>query len=137
MAKLTLDFEEDYNFDLIGICSHSKDYRLVWELNTKLEYDFAKTKNYDLMQKGSLQSHSFFEFIDEENGVEYSIISNRCSTGLLLAEEKSCDYLLVIKGQLLENVKDKIISQIMALKNVLTAYSINVENLRSKENLLF
>ncbi len=137
MAKLTLDFEEDYDFDLIGICSHSKDYRLVWELNTKLEYDFAKAENFDLRQKGSLQSHSFFEFIDEENGVEYFLINNRCNTGLLIPEEKSCDYLLVIKGHLLENVKEKITSQIMALKNVLTAYTINVENLRSKDNLLF
>ena len=64
MAKLTLDFYQDFDFDLIGICSHVKDYRLVWALNNYLGYDFAKGDNYDLNLKGEKQSHSFYEYVD-------------------------------------------------------------------------
>ena len=31
--KHILTFVEEINFDLIGICSHHSDYRLVWNIN--------------------------------------------------------------------------------------------------------
>jgi len=65
MAKLTLEVEEDYDFELVGICSHAKDYRLSWEINNVLEFDLEKGENYEINIKGDNQSYSFFSFIDE------------------------------------------------------------------------
>ena len=137
MAKVTLDFEEDYDFDLIGICSHVKDYRLVWELNQSLKFDFGRGENYELNLKGENQSHSFFEYNDDENALQYSLINNKSDSGYLIPEEKNCDYLLVVKGCLLEGGKGELVKKIAQLKHVLTAYMVEVSNLRSKENLLF
>ena len=137
MAKLTLEVEEDYDFELIGICSHAKDYRLSWEMNKALELDLVKGDNYDLSVKGEKQSYSFFNFIDEENWVEYYLINNRTVNGILITEEKKSDYFLLIRGVLRGGQKESLVKGIAEIKNVLTTYEIEVKSLKSKSNLLF
>lgn len=137
MVKLTLEIEEEYDFELIGICSHAKDYRLSWELNQQLDFDLEKDENLELSIKGDKQSHSFFSFIDEENLIEYYLINNRSESGFLIPEEKKSDYFLLIRGVLREGRVEEIVRETAMIKNVLTTYSINVERLKSKSNLLF
>lgn len=137
MAKLTLEVEEDYDFELIGICSHVKDYRLSWEINKALEFDLEKDDNYEINVKGDRQSYSFFSFIDDENLVEFYLINNRCSNGILIPEEKKSDYFLMIRGVLRGGHKEELIEKISNIKNVLTTYEIEVDQLKSKSNLLF
>lgn len=137
MVKLTLEIEEDYDFELIGICSHAKDYRLSWELNQQLKFDLVKDENLELTVKGEKQNYSFFSFIDDENLIEYYLINNRSESGVLIPEEKRSDYFLLIKGVLREGQVEDLIREITAIKNVLTTYEIEVEHLKSKNNLLF
>ncbi len=137
MAKLTLEVEEDYDFDLVGICSHVKDYRLSWEINKALGFDLMKDNNYEINVKGASQSYSFFSFIDEENLIEFYLVNNRCANGVLLPEEKRSDYFLMTKGVLRGGQKAQIIKQIDNIKNVLKTHEIEVNQLKSKSNLLF
>ncbi len=137
MAKLTLEVEEDYDFELVGICSHAKDYRLSWEINNVLEFDLEKRENYEINIKGDNQSYSFFSFIDDENHLEYYLINNRCSKGVLIPEEKKSDYFLLIRGILRGGEKEELINKIGEIKNVLTTYEVEVDQLKSKSNLLF
>ena len=137
MAKFTLEVEEDYDFDLIGICSHIKDYRLSWELNNGLGFDLSKDQDFELSLKGVHQSFSFFSFIDEDNLTEYYLLSNRSETGTLIPEQNNCDYFLLIKGNSGNGEKSSLIRKISALKHVLTSFEVNVEELKSKNNLLF
>lgn len=137
MAKLTLEIEEDYDFELIGICSHVKDYRLSWEINKVLGFDLVKDENLELTFRGEKQNFSFFSFLDDENLTEYYLINNRSESGILIPEEKKADYFLLIKGVLRGGEKESLISEIGSIKNVLTTYDIEVEELKSKNNLLF
>ena len=137
MAKVLLEFEENYDFDLIGICSHIKDYRIVWELNRHLKLNLSKDSNYELTRNGQQQSHPFYFFCDESNLIDYYLIGNRSNLGLLIPEESKCDYLLIIKGNIADISIHKILDKLNAIKNILTAYSIKIVELRSKENLLF
>ena len=137
MAKLTLEVEEDYEFKLVGICSHAKDYRLSWEMNKALGFDLEKDDNYEINIKGDNQSYSFFSFIDDENLAEYYLINNRCSNGILIPEEKKYDYFLLIRGVFRGEQKEELISRIGEIKIVLTTYEIGVDQLKTKSNLLF
>ena len=137
MAKLTLEFEEDYDFELIGICSHVKDYRLSWALNQRFTFDLAKDDNLELNFKGEVRSFSFFSYIDDENLIEYYLICNRSENGTLIPEEKKADYFLMVRGVFREEEKDSLIKEIDQLKCVLATYNIDIEQLKSKDNLLF
>lgn len=137
MAKLTLEIEADYEFDLIGICSHIKDYRLSWEINQELKLNLSKDGNLELSQNGELQSYAFYSFLDEDNFIDYFLISNRSEKGMLIPEENKCDYFLLIKGVRKKQEIKALQKEIASLKHVLTSYTIEVEELKSKNNLLF
>jgi len=137
MAKLTLELEADYEFDLIGICSHIKDYRLSWEINQELKLNLSKESNFEISHNGELQSHTFYSFLDKENLIDYFLISNRSDKGVLIPEENNCDYFMVIKGVKKEQEVKEVLQKIADLRHVLTSYTIKVEELKSKNNLLF
>ena len=60
MSKFVLEIEEDYEFNLIGLSCHSKDYRICRELNRKLKIDLIRTKDYSVDKK----SFSFYQYFD-------------------------------------------------------------------------
>lgn len=137
MSKILLTLDEDYDFTLIGISCHSKDYRLCWEINKALNIDLVRTEDLEIRKKGEVNSHSFYEFIDDDNYLEYYLISNRGSSGFLIPEQKSVDFFLMAKGNISDSHTKDTISKINALSLVLTSFSINPDMLKSKQNLLF
>ncbi len=137
MSKLLLNIEEEYDFHLIGISCHSKDYRLCWELNKLLSIDLSRTEDLDLNLKTSIGQFSFYEFIDEENYSEYFLISNRSAKGFLLPEQKNTDFLFMIKGTPYDSLVTELLEKISSSEIVLTSYKIDVDSLKSKQNLLF
>lgn len=137
MKKLKLELEYDYDFFLIGISSHGKDFRLCWEMNQLLGIDFERTMDFEIVQKDNLKVFPFFEYVDVNNGIEYVLIKNRGNAGLLLPEETNSDYLFVIKGAVTADTIKAVSQQLIDIKIVLTAYPIEVNKLKSKENLIF
>lgn len=136
MAKFTLEIQEDYDFSLLSIFSHVKDYRLSWEINQSLHFDLQKDENLSLNLKGNEQEHSLFSYYDEENQIDYFLIGNRSESGWLIPEEK-CDYFLLIKGHIKDNEFKALGQELNQLKHVLATTVVNVEELKSKENLIF
>lgn len=136
MAKFTLEIEEDFDFRLIGIFSHSKDYRLCWEINKTFNFDLLKGDNLTVQLKDNIQEHSFFSYHEEDELLEYYLISNRSEAGLLIPEEK-CDYFFLIKGHYRDNTITELRKQLNQLKPILATSIIEVEELKSKDNLIF
>ena len=80
IKKHIIEVETDYEYEMIGICSHHSDYRIVWEINDKLELQFFKKP--DLFKvwnsKGVVQSeHPYYIFKDIENNITFYLISNK------------------------------------------------------------
>ena len=137
MSKILLSLEEDYDFQLIGISCHSKDYRLCRELNNILLIDLIRTNDIEVNKKNEVSSCSFYEFIDEDNHLEYYMISNLGSNGYLIPEQKKVDFFLMVKGSSSSNQMQDIICKINSLSLVLTSFNIDPNQLKSKQNLLF
>src|ERR1051326_1834498 len=99
MGKHKLEIEYEYDFHLIGISSHEKDYRFCWALNNKFNMDFKKGDGIALRDRKKTEADRFtvYEFQDEEMYTDFFIIVNRSGTSLLLPEQKQADYLLMIK----------------------------------------
>jgi hypothetical protein len=106
-------------------------------MNKLLNIDLARTEDLDLNVKTSVGNFSFYEFIDEENYIDYYLIANRSTKGLLIPEQKNTDFLFMIKGDPYDSVLEDISEKISSLEIVLTSYIINVDSLKSKQNLLF
>lgn len=139
MAKYTLTLEDDFNFDLIGICSHQQDYRIAWAINSALELHLTKSDTPFMVsgKKGAvLSSHSMYEFEDEQNGVVYYLIQNKNDGKLLLPECAQIDYFIVVREAGVIDV-DKFLESIKDITAVLTAFIYEPETLKSANRLIF
>lgn len=139
MAKYTLDIENDFNFDLFGLCSHEGDYRLCWSINEQLDLNLEKSLEPYMVsgKKGNIiSSHSFYEWFDEEEGVSYYLIKNKNEGKYLIPEKAQIDYFLVI---IEAGIKDPI-DFLKGLKNiscVLTAFNFDPYELKSANRFVF
>ena len=146
MKKQLLHVDYDYDFLLIGICSHAKDYRLCWEINKilgiKLERENEITLNSDMSvgagtPSSELNAYSLYFYEDEENNNYFHVISNKSSHETLITEQKQVDYFLRIKGNINSGHPGDIIKKLRSIPIVLTAYEIDPNKLKSKHRLLF
>ena len=138
MGKHTLEIEYDYDFVLIGISSHEKDYRICWALNNKLGLDLVKTEPLEIKDKKQEEhSHfSLFSFERPDEFMEYFIIANRSEKGLLIPEQKQVDYFFIIRGEMEDEAAIEVVKQIKEINLVQTAFRIDVTSLKSKQNLI-
>lgn len=138
MGKHTLDIEYDYDFVLIGISSHEKDYRICWVLNNKLGLNLIKTEPLEIKDKkqDELSHFSLFCFEQPDDFMEYFIIANRSEKGLLIPEQKHVDYFFIVRGEIEDNKVMEMIKRIKESNLVQTAFRIDVNSLKSKQNLI-
>jgi hypothetical protein len=163
LGKHTLEIEYDYNFLLIGISSHEKDYRICWALNNKLGINLTKQDSLEIKdKKQSTPSHfSFFRFEDEDAFAEYSVIANfseskvlaaaantlfgaderdpgsKGENELLIPEQRQMNYFFVVRAELQPEQEEEMLKQIKQIDIVLTAIRIDANSLKSKQNLIF
>jgi hypothetical protein len=163
LGKHTLEIEYDYDFVLIGISSHEKDYRICWALNQKLGINLSKQDSLEIKdKKQSTPSYfSFFSFSDEDAFTEYSVIANfsenkslavtentlfadtersKSQSGtndLLIPEQKQMNYFFVLRAEIEEEEIAEMLRRIKEIDIVLTAIRIDAKSLKSKQNLIF
>ena len=137
MSKFSLEIEEDFDFFMLGICSHVKDYRLCWEINKEFEIQLQKDPDLEVASNGEIKNYSFNSYENNSGPNDFYLISNKSELGYLVPEEKKCDYFLIVKGPIEESEEVDIIKRLNASKNILTCYPIEASELRSKNNLIF
>ncbi len=153
MSKVFFQIEPEIDFELICISSHHRDYRLCWEINRNLKLDLKRIDEYFLGTKekpGELFTQ--FMYSDVTDHSDFYLISNRCiaesgemrpedlfpteDSVKLIPEMKQADYLLLIYGQLNEEDMKLLEDKLNGLSLVQAAWIQNVDELRSKYNLL-
>lgn len=137
MSKFVLNLEDQYEFTLIGISCHKKDYRLCWELNKSLNIDLVREEDLTVVDNKEELSFTFYRYLNREEYLDYYLIGNRSNNAILIPEQKMIDFWLKIEGDIYEEQKTTILNNLKGLPVVLTAFEINPESLKSKQNLLF
>jgi len=157
LHKLLVDDFNDEPFSLLAIHCTLDDYRVAYHLNQYLHINL-KRKPQDLDFKYAASSYSIYEWEDKRHQTTWNLVSNVCrkeedsliSTGSLfntqskiirmhnlIPEFKKVNYLLKINnGGNFINEKI-IINKVQKISQIVTVYSINVSQLKSKENLIF
>lgn len=139
MAKTVLNVEFDYDFRLIGISSHLRDYRISWALNKALGIELKKEKDYEieLKKQEDAQFFSHYSYMCEETQRNYHLFANKCPTGLLLPDLKHADYFLMLDGNFNEQNIEELCKLLRQITHINTVFNIDVKTLKSKKNLIF
>jgi hypothetical protein len=137
--KHILTFEQEYDFDMIGICSHHNDYRLAWGINEKLNIHLTKSEDdYVVVNKKGVKmsDHSFYEFKDDENLTEYYLVKNKSQGKFLIPEKPAIDYFLFLFNNHLLDPED-LVEELKEIASVLGGFVFDPEEIDSTENIVF
>jgi len=140
MAKNRLVFDPDYDFELYGIITSIREYKLAWELNKRLEIHLVKQPDIGLefVKEGQVII-SNFKF--EKDGSIFKLLRNKSADQpdnkvlYLLPELQKFDYFLLIKSQLIDI--NEITAKIKSISLVDFVSHFEVSGIKSKENLIF
>lgn len=158
--KLYIDECEELDFHLLAIHTSLEDFRLAYFLNQKLQLNLSK--NNDEIKIKNKEGNTFFSrftFEDIKNDVFWNLIENEneitlklnnTNQGLftesknsfitkdfLLPEYKKVNFFLKIDVPKESVIPTEIVTQIKAIDRISTVYFINLENIKSKNNLIF
>jgi len=138
--KFKLDITFENESVLFGICSHLKDYRIVWHLNKQLELKFSKTEDfeYQINKQQKIQNFSCYYYKDISNLSTYYFLSNTSvsENKYLISEHKQANYLMFCDRPLHNKNTKSLLSNIKQTSNILTAYEINQEAITNLYNII-
>lgn len=137
--KKKLLIDNDYGFFLFGISCGEKPYRLCWALNNQLKVAFSKGKDMEIHGKNRDEHSRFpvFVFRNEEMFADYRVIVNKAENKFLVPEYRHADYLLMIQGGMPFLEKKSILRKLKEVAFIQTAFEIDAEKIKSKENFIF
>ncbi|MFV7235182.1 MULTISPECIES: IPExxxVDY family protein [Flavobacterium] len=158
--KLDLGEFDEIDYYLIAIHTSLEDYRLAFFINQLLPINLSKSKNeIQINIEEGETNFSRFYYYDNEKAITWNLIQNKneviqqkkgisqnlfsnvtmeVSTKVfLLPEFKKVDYFLKI-----ENVEDtRSVSKIQTILNkidsISTLYTVDINQIKSKNNLIF
>lgn len=157
LHKLLVDDFDVEAYSLFAIHSTIEDYRAAYLLNKKLQIGLER-KPHDLDFQYTASSYSIYEWEDKNQQTIWNLVSNVCkkeeeavvSTGSLfetqnkvlrthnlIPEYKKVNYFLKVDNDGDFINERKIIQQIQEIPQIATVFSVDVSQLKSKDNLIF
>lgn len=136
MSKDSLTYQINFNFKVIAISTHLKDYRVSFYLNELLNLKLKKIDNLvvDNKLESSTQTFELQHYTSEEDELEYFLIHNRNNGLNFLPSLSQFDFLLLLKTENEINNQDQITDILKSSPHFQIVYK--VEKLPKKENII-
>ena len=157
VRKIIFQEEEPLHYHLLAIHSVLTDYRLAFFLNKHLNIELKRAfEDLDISRQDGF--YSFFQYEDEDNLLNWNLISNSSYTNVkneikesllfkntqvelkkfkLMNELSQVDFFLKIEYHTDHININQIIKSINEIPNIISVYSLNLKNIKNKENLNF
>ncbi len=160
VQRLVLDTVADDDYELIAVHSSLVSYRLAYFLNKNLGLRLYR-KNEDIYYnyKGGIASYPLYQYEDHFHYNTFSLFGNKFKTSVvienstsqglftsientnkttyLIPELKNVDYFLKIETETINFSGVTLLDTILAIPQIITAYLVDHQNLKSKNNIIF
>ncbi|OBX25319.1 hypothetical protein LX77_01194 [Gelidibacter algens] len=157
LHKLLVDDFYDASYSLLAVHCRLEDYRLAYLLNRSLNLKL-KRQPQDLDYKYFAATYAIYEWFDEEFFTTWHLVANVCKkeedslqssgslfstnekvlkTYHLLPEFKNVDFFIKISNDERYLDEKQMLEKIQSIPQVITTYTIDVDKLKSKDNLIF
>lgn len=164
MAKksISIDFEYDYDFLLIGICSPLKEYQLCYQLNKLFQLQLQRSReDIEMTYPDGREIANFplYEYWDTQYENQWYLLANKTTllcaetannqgtifaelqqdrkkTKRLIPENSTVDFYIQIHGIFGREAKKQLIAEVKNIDRIVSIHEVNINKLRSKENLI-
>ena len=127
-----LDCAHDYEFVVLAINSHIKGYKLCWNINNQLGFNFEMTDAHIVSEDLEFTRYS----MRNKKDAKLDILSNRSKKGFLIPSQKSVNYFLVIKGENWNEIKESFLSKLRAINEILLVFELDLEKTKNSNRFI-
>jgi len=137
LNKIYLKDSLDLDFVLIAITTTLKDYVFCHKMNTSLNLDLQRIEDQELVlgAKRKISYFSRYYQLFEDTEREFFVLSNRGTESLLVDELPSVDFFILIYQFIDQEDLDELLKRLKQISEVQVAALLDVNKLKSKENL--
>ncbi len=138
--KLHLDLKYVPEFEVIGIFTSLVDYRLCWLINKNLSKKFQKINDIRLTPYKSKNKEYFslFEYKNQDLEIKYYLLKNYSGRQLLLPDNKSLDYLMLLKSNEIRIDINELISKLRNIPQIAAAIWFNdLDKIKNLNDVLY
>ena len=139
MKKRRLEIEYNYDFELLGMASSARSYKLAWEINKALRVNLIKK---DDLRMTTREGDYFFTYYSHQSSVNtVNLFRNRSNESdvkstYLVPEHPHLDYILYAKGN--EEVNGIRLQELLReIPSIELVAFLPLAALKSKDNFIF
>ena len=136
-SKLVIDYE--YNFELVGVTTPAKGYKLAWEMNQRLGIHLVKQPDLIVGFRNSEEKpFSFYAFETPLNRLKLfknKPLEHEAGKYFLIPEFPHYDFIILAAMEELNG--EQLLDLIKSIPSVQLTASIPMEGLKSKSNFIF
>jgi hypothetical protein len=142
MKTFKLEVDYDYDFELFGLVSSSKEHKLAWALNKCFHIRLIKQQdlNFDFFNKGRLVISNYLHLTDHST---FRLLRNKSvdlstlKKPFLVPDIKEYDYIIQITGALSSFYQQELTSRFKLVPLIQYVKQFDPNSLKFKENLMF
>ena len=141
--KLNIEVLNEGFFDdtrLLGIIAPVKNYQLCWLFNTLLGFNFKLNADLEIHLRKKNRNYFFniYESKEPNSFLSHFLYHNQFDGEYLLPEFKHMDYLWLMKGDSVEDIKcNWIKDSIKSMNGVQLVTELTHEQIKTKGNIVF
>lgn len=140
MKKKRLDVEFILDFDLYGIITTLKAYKLAWEINRCLNINLVKTQDHEVMHKNKvLNNYLHYSQTNEHSWAKLfkaKPLEEEDERNLLIPELPRFDFILLLKGDAFSD-SNRLQELLRNIPSIELVAFIPLTALKSKEHFIF
>lgn len=140
MKKAKLQIEPAFDFELLGIVSPIREFRMAWLVNQELELNLVKADDLELEFLNAEKLEIAQYFLSLPHGfiqlLKNKAINSTQQLAYLIPEQKNLDYFLLVKDETEELDLINFVKKLSRNPLVQSIVRIDISKLKSKENLL-
>lgn len=141
MRKQRLQVEFEFDFDVYGIVSALKDYKLAWNVNNDLHINLNKQKDITIQFVDSELVISHYKYSTDNS--ELQLLRNKSYELLggenqyLVPEMHQMDYFITLQGEINGWTNQEIQNKLKSTVGIDFVMKMDIEKLQSRENFIF
>ncbi len=141
MRKQRLQVEFEFDFDVYGIVSALKDYKLAWNVNNDLHINLSKQKDITIQFVDSELVISHYKYSTDNS--ELQLLRNKSYELLggenqyLVPEMHQMDYFITLQGEINGWTNQQIQNKLKSTVGIDFVMKMDIEKLKSRENFIF
>ena len=138
LKKMKLEIDDEIEFPILGISTALGDYRLAWELNSKLNLKFQRSqegKFFTIPDKSKKNiDYEYYYYVNEEEMSKFFLVKNKQKGSTLFSDRERLDFFLVLRDNFIWDEED-LISDLRKIKGIIAVFSFSSNEFEFSEYL--